>query len=51
MLATLAASEGLVIRPPHAPAAPAGATVPVVLFSTLSNLVLRRILAEHCVNS
>jgi molybdopterin molybdotransferase len=30
MLRTLAASEGLVIRPPHAPSAPAGSLVPVL---------------------
>lgn len=34
MLATLAEADGLIVRPPHAPAAPEGAPVPVLLFET-----------------
>ncbi|WP_458096570.1 molybdopterin molybdotransferase MoeA [Roseomonas sp. WA12] len=35
MLSTLARACGLVVRPPHAPAAPAGSAVQFVLFSSL----------------
>jgi molybdopterin molybdotransferase len=35
MLRLLATSDALILRPPHAPAAPAGATVPVIRLDTL----------------
>ena len=36
MLRRLATADGLVLRPPHAPALPAGAEVPVILLNALS---------------